>query len=92
MMIIIIIYFVSYQGLTYIHSMGLVHLDIKPENVFISLPTLPDSRLPPEAEVSWDSLLMSEALYKIGTTDQHGHYHSPSLSLSPSPSLPLSLS
>uniref|UniRef100_A0A1X7UF81 Wee1-like protein kinase n=1 Tax=Amphimedon queenslandica TaxID=400682 RepID=A0A1X7UF81_AMPQE len=54
------------MGLTYIHSMGLVHLDIKPENVFISLPTLPDSRLPPQAEVSWDSLLMSEALYKIG--------------------------
>lgn len=46
--------------------MGLVHLDIKPDNVFISLPTLPDSKLPPEADISWDHLLMSEAQYKIG--------------------------
>ena len=29
------------QGLQYIHSVGLVHLDVKPENIFLSLPATP---------------------------------------------------
>ena len=55
------------QGLQYIHSMGMVHLDIKPENIFLSVP---DSSNPvsPLACIAEDSVKDEgpQPLYKIG--------------------------
>ncbi len=57
---------VCVQGLQYIHSLGLVHLDIKPENIFI---TLPEGRLPtlPAVEVTSQDHVQQLPVYKIGT-------------------------
>ncbi len=51
------------QGLKYIHSMGLVHLDIKPDNLFISLPD--EATVPTDGgdQPLFDGL---KAQYKIG--------------------------
>ena len=55
------------QGLQYIHSMALVHLDIKPENIFLSLP---DSNSPgsPLTCIAEESMGVEgpQLLYKIG--------------------------
>lgn len=54
------------QGLEHIHSMGLVHLDIKPENIFISMQ---ESRLPNTMAVISEEATAREQtqlLYKIG--------------------------
>ena len=51
------------KGLQYIHSMSLVHLDIKPENIFISSrePSLDTSQSTMEA------IAEEPKVYKIGT-------------------------
>ena len=53
------------QGLQYIHSMGLVHLDVKPDNIFISLKE-------PHLPVTMDTIMEDKCsedqdlVYKIG--------------------------
>ena len=53
------------QGLQYIHSVGLVHLDIKPDNIFISLTE-------PHLPVAMDTIMEDKCsedqdlVYKIG--------------------------
>ena len=55
------------QGLQYIHSMALVHLDIKPENIFLSLPDS-NSPGPPLTCIAEESMGVDapQPLYKIG--------------------------
>ena len=56
----------SPQGLQHIHSLGLVHLDIKPENIFVSLP---DQRLTLTSVAESEEMAVDERaqlLYKIG--------------------------
>lgn len=51
------------QGLQHIHSMGLVHLDIKPDNVFL---TFPEPHLP--VIVSEDAL--EDSQHQAGSQQQ----------------------
>ncbi|KAM6201847.1 wee1-like protein kinase 2 [Rhynchocyon petersi] len=51
-------------GLKYIHSSGMVHLDIKPSNIFICHNTSPGA--PREVEYETDGFLSASVIYKIG--------------------------
>ncbi|EHB04440.1 Wee1-like protein kinase 2 [Heterocephalus glaber] len=54
-------------GLKYIHNSGMVHLDIKPSNIFICHNTQSDSpAVPEEAENEADWFLSASVIYKIG--------------------------
>lgn len=56
------------KGLQYIHSMHLVHLDIKPENIFITFPesTTPMDVASSECAAAEDQYIPSLPVYKIG--------------------------
>ncbi|KAG8438352.1 hypothetical protein GDO86_008872 [Hymenochirus boettgeri] len=51
------------RGLKYIHSMSLVHMDIKPSNIFISRSTVPNSAVEEGDDEDWGS---KKVVYKIG--------------------------
>ncbi|XP_076422559.1 wee1-like protein kinase 2 isoform X1 [Peromyscus maniculatus bairdii] len=54
-------------GLKYIHNFGMVHLDIKPSNIFICRKMQSDSPVgPEEAESEADWFLSANVIYKIG--------------------------
>ncbi|KAL1778224.1 wee1 kinase 2 [Sigmodon hispidus] len=54
-------------GLKYIHNFGMVHLDIKPSNIFICHKNQDDSPVgPEEAESEADWFLSANVMYKIG--------------------------
>ncbi|XP_052577594.1 wee1-like protein kinase 2 [Peromyscus californicus insignis] len=54
-------------GLKYIHNFGMVHLDIKPSNIFICHKMQSDSPVgPEEAESEADWFLSANVIYKIG--------------------------
>ncbi|XP_052028438.1 wee1-like protein kinase 2 [Apodemus sylvaticus] len=54
-------------GLKYIHNSGMVHLDIKPSNIFICHKMRSDSLVgPEEAESEADWFLNANVMYKIG--------------------------
>ncbi|KAL6030177.1 hypothetical protein STEG23_030430 [Scotinomys teguina] len=54
-------------GLKYIHNFGMVHLDIKPSNIFICHKMQSDSPVgPEEAESEADLFLSANVIYKIG--------------------------
>nr|XP_021517033.1 wee1-like protein kinase 2 [Meriones unguiculatus] len=54
-------------GLKYIHNSGMVHLDIKPSNIFICHKMHSDSPIAPEeAESEADWFLSASVMYKIG--------------------------
>ncbi|XP_004714082.1 wee1-like protein kinase 2 [Echinops telfairi] len=54
-------------GLKYIHGSGIVHLDIKPSNIFICQRMQGDSAVAPEeAENEVDGFLSANVIYKIG--------------------------
>ncbi|KAJ1177350.1 hypothetical protein NDU88_002609 [Pleurodeles waltl] len=51
------------SGLKYIHSMSLVHMDIKPSNIFISRTSIPNSTI---EEVDDDYCSSGKVMFKIG--------------------------
>ncbi|XP_070813578.1 wee1-like protein kinase [Pituophis catenifer annectens] len=51
------------RGLKYIHSMSLVHMDIKPSNIFISRTSIPTTTSEEGDEDEWSS---SRVVFKIG--------------------------
>ncbi|XP_038620818.1 wee1-like protein kinase [Tachyglossus aculeatus] len=51
------------RGLRYIHSMSLVHMDIKPSNIFISRTSVPDNTSEEGDEEEWSS---NRVIFKIG--------------------------
>ncbi|XP_026562254.1 wee1-like protein kinase [Pseudonaja textilis] len=51
------------RGLKYIHSMSLVHMDIKPSNIFISRTSIPTATSEEGDEDEWSS---SRVVFKIG--------------------------
>ncbi|XP_069479766.1 wee1-like protein kinase [Ambystoma mexicanum] len=51
------------SGLKYIHSMSLVHMDIKPSNIFISRTSIPNSAM---EEVDDDYCSSGKVMFKIG--------------------------
>ena len=65
-------YILCVQGLQYIHSMGLVHLDIKPDNVFICYPeaaTVPHDSSDQHCTVGKENEKLNDCVlpvYKIG--------------------------
>ncbi|XP_002721879.1 wee1-like protein kinase 2 [Oryctolagus cuniculus] len=55
------------MGLRYIHNSGMVHLDIKPSNIFICHKAQSDStEVPEEVENEADWFLSASVIYKIG--------------------------
>ena len=58
----------AFQGLQYIHSMQLVHLDIKPENIFITFPesTTPMDIVCSELTTAEEQYISPLPVYKIG--------------------------
>lgn len=57
-----------FQGLQYIHSMHLVHLDIKPENIFITFPesTTSMDTAPMDCITADEQYVSPLPVYKIG--------------------------
>ncbi|PNJ47264.1 WEE1 isoform 6, partial [Pongo abelii] len=51
------------RGLRYIHSMSLVHMDIKPSNIFISRTSIPNAASEEGDEDDWAS---NKVIFKIG--------------------------
>lgn len=51
------------RGLRYIHSMSLVHMDIKPSNIFISRTSIPNAASEEGDEDDWAS---NKVMFKIG--------------------------
>ncbi|XP_016775852.1 wee1-like protein kinase isoform X3 [Pan troglodytes] len=51
------------RGLRYIHSMSLVHMDIKPSNIFISRTSIPNASSEEGDEDDWAS---NKVIFKIG--------------------------
>uniref|UniRef100_G3TRQ4 Wee1-like protein kinase n=1 Tax=Loxodonta africana TaxID=9785 RepID=G3TRQ4_LOXAF len=51
------------RGLKYIHSMSLVHMDIKPSNIFISRTSIPNAASEEGDEDDWAS---NKVMFKIG--------------------------
>ncbi|XP_037584368.1 wee1-like protein kinase [Cebus imitator] len=51
------------RGLKYIHSMSLVHMDIKPSNIFISRTSIPNAASEEGDEDDWAS---NKVIFKIG--------------------------
>uniref|UniRef100_A0A8C0XLW6 Wee1-like protein kinase n=1 Tax=Castor canadensis TaxID=51338 RepID=A0A8C0XLW6_CASCN len=51
------------RGLRYIHSMSLVHMDIKPSNIFISRTSIPNAATEEGDEDDW---LSNKVMFKIG--------------------------
>ncbi|KAK7811614.1 hypothetical protein U0070_006050 [Myodes glareolus] len=51
------------RGLRYIHSMSLVHMDIKPSNIFISRTSIPNAV---SEEGDEDDMISNKVMFKIG--------------------------